>query len=80
MSCDKCTDIHYAQREGKTSDECRCTCHKEKINPLTNPIQPNYIPYYPNHDPCCPTIPYSPIWCGTPYTTCHDITSGRTFC
>lgn len=77
MSCDKCTDIHYAQREGKTCEECKCGCHKERTNPLISP-QPNYIPWY---DPCCPTLPTGPIWCGTqPYTTCHDITSGRTFC
>ncbi len=27
MSCDKCEDIHIAQRAGKQNDECHCSCH-----------------------------------------------------
>lgn len=27
MTCDRCTDIHTAQREGKTQRECGCSCH-----------------------------------------------------
>lgn len=27
MSCDRCIDIHTAQREGKTSKQCECDCH-----------------------------------------------------
>lgn len=27
MTCDRCTDIHTAQREGKTQQECGCSCH-----------------------------------------------------
>lgn len=27
MSCDKCTDIHKAQKEGKTQNGCKCNCH-----------------------------------------------------
>lgn len=27
MTCDRCTDIHKAQREGKTQQECGCSCH-----------------------------------------------------
>lgn len=27
MTCDRCTDIHKAQREGKTQRECGCSCH-----------------------------------------------------
>lgn len=27
MICDRCTDIHKAQREGKTQKECECSCH-----------------------------------------------------
>jgi len=43
MSCDKCEDIHIAQRAGKQSDECHCSCHSGRIdygwswNPLTIP-------------------------------------------
>lgn len=71
MTCDKCTDIHEAQKSGKTQDACKCNCHKES-NPLISP-NPNYIPYYPNYDPCCPTIPYSPIWTISPHTICRNI-------
>jgi len=28
LSCDKCDDIHIAQRAGKQNDECKCSCHK----------------------------------------------------
>jgi len=27
MTCDRCTDIHKAQKEGKTQRECGCSCH-----------------------------------------------------
>ena len=27
MTCDRCIDIHKAQREGKTQRECGCSCH-----------------------------------------------------
>lgn len=28
MSCDRCSDIHKAQLNGKTNEECKCKCHK----------------------------------------------------
>ena len=79
MTCDKCTDIHSAQREGKTTKECECNCHNETIKFPTNP---NYIPYYPPYcppDPCCPVYP-SPIWQVIPQYQPWYVTSGRTFC
>jgi len=27
MTCDRCIDIHKAQKEGKTQRECGCSCH-----------------------------------------------------
>lgn len=68
MSCDKCDDIHFAQREGKTCDECKCTCHINRINPLTSPNTPCY-PY-----PYWQVIPHN----SPTYTT--DPFRGQTFC
>lgn len=58
MACDKCSDIHEAQKNGKTQESCRCDCHKN-INPLTNPITTPYVPNYPYYptNPCCPVLP-----------------------
>ena len=75
MTCDKCTDIHTAQREGKTTKECECNCHNETIR---FPMNPTYIPYCPP-DPCCPVYPYwqvipqyQPTYT-TPNTTCQNV-------
>jgi len=27
MTCDRCEDIHKAQKEGKTNQKCECDCH-----------------------------------------------------
>ena len=27
MTCDRCEDIHKAQRNGKTNQKCECDCH-----------------------------------------------------
>ena len=27
MTCDRCVDIHRAQREGKSNQSCHCDCH-----------------------------------------------------
>ena len=27
MSCKRCEDIHLAQKEGKTQEACKCSCH-----------------------------------------------------
>lgn len=27
MACDRCEDIHQAQRNGKTNQKCECDCH-----------------------------------------------------
>ena len=27
MSCNRCYDIHQAQKEGKTQESCKCNCH-----------------------------------------------------
>jgi len=27
MTCDRCQDIHRAQREGKSNQPCHCNCH-----------------------------------------------------
>lgn len=31
MSCNRCTDIHQAQKEGKTQLSCQCGCHTQNI-------------------------------------------------
>ena len=28
MTCDRCNDIHKAQRDGRTQRECGCSCHR----------------------------------------------------
>ena len=53
IRCGKCADIHNAQLEGKTDKPCSCDCHDK---PNTT-----YIPYNPCV-PCCPEIPYQPIY------------------
>ena len=35
MSCDRCSDIHKAQLEGKQNKECPCTCHNNYTGTLT---------------------------------------------
>ena len=37
MSCDRCSDIHDAQKKGVTTKPCKCECHSE-ISPF--PITP----------------------------------------
>lgn len=27
MTCDRCRDIHTAQKEGKSDKPCKCNCH-----------------------------------------------------
>ena len=29
MTCERCTDIHKAQKDGKTQRECGCSCHNK---------------------------------------------------
>ncbi|KKN46034.1 hypothetical protein LCGC14_0677280 [marine sediment metagenome] len=67
MTCDKCTNIHDAQKEGKTQDECKCTCHGSTVTPLTNPWYDPCCPTIPWYDPCCPAYP--PPFC-PPTITC----------
>lgn len=63
MTCEKCDDIHIAQRAGKTNDECKCDCHNTiSPNPFNPPCPyPHYDPY-----PCCPPWPQpyigDPFW------------------
>ena len=35
MTCKRCEDIHTAQRDGKTQDECKCTCHNTTTSTFT---------------------------------------------
>jgi len=73
IRCGKCADIHNAQLDGKTQEECKCDCH-EKIQ------QPTYIPYCPP-DPCCPQFPpYQPVWTWTNGTADPFPNRGYTFC
>ena len=32
MTCKRCDDIHTAQKDGKTQDECKCNCHDDTWN------------------------------------------------
>ncbi len=66
MSCDKCEDIHIAQRAGKQSDECRCSCHNGFSSSWHWDYNPLIIPY--TGDP-----PFQPS-----YTTCKDDTKSKT--
>jgi hypothetical protein len=29
MSCDRCEDIHQAQKAGLNDNECKCSCHDD---------------------------------------------------
>ena len=31
MSCNRCTDVHKSQRQGKTQDSCKCGCHDQQF-------------------------------------------------
>ena len=53
MSCDRCEDIHKAQRDGKTSDECKCSCHT-----LTQTYHWNTEPQW--------TVPFGQPYTGDP--------------
>lgn len=66
MTCDRCEDIHKAQRDGKTSDECKCSCHTSTTTITSpwhwEPIQPLY---YQPQVPCTGDPPYrlGETWC-----------------
>lgn len=32
MSCQRCLEVHNAQREGKTQESCKCSCHNDHHN------------------------------------------------
>jgi hypothetical protein len=32
MSCDRCVDIHNAQKLGNTVEQCKCSCHSNSTN------------------------------------------------
>lgn len=74
MSCSRCSDIHQAQKEGKTQNKCLCDCHN--INSWTSTTSTPFITWT-NHS-------------GTNVCTCfssttaqcqvHPLTSGNTIC
>lgn len=35
MSCDRCYDIHKAQKAGLNDNECKCSCHDDNISLCT---------------------------------------------
>jgi len=41
MTCNRCEDIHYAQKEGTQLESCKCECHNEKPN--TDWMQKNNV-------------------------------------
>ena len=45
MSCDRCDDVHVAQRAGKQSDECKCSCHNSVFQYHYEWTSPQLIPY-----------------------------------
>ena len=63
LSCDRCDDVHVAQRAGKQSDECKCSCHKGNIFNPNPQFQP---PYYQ------PAMPYT----GDPIPPQYETTCG----
>lgn len=32
MACERCADIHVAQREGKNKEKCYCDCHCKDLS------------------------------------------------
>ena len=40
--CDKCNDIHTAQKEGRQDKPCSCVCH-----PVTTPNHQPYVNLWP---------------------------------
>ena len=54
MTCDRCQDIHQAQREGKTNQSCHCDCH---YCSGTN-TQPLMCTCGRNTTGCCPVHPF----------------------
>ncbi len=65
MSCDKCEDIHIAQRAGKQNDECKCSCHSGTIDYHDSWT---WNPFYPaTQQPCTGDLQFHPS-----YTTCQN--------
>lgn len=78
MTCNKCDDIHQAQKEGKTQNSCECDCHHNNTRgyyyPWTNGCgccpctDPNYY-NKPMHLVCnCPC--HNTQYAFQPFTTC----------
>ena len=70
MACNRCEDVHNAQRSGDTQKGCECLCHN------TFTYYPQYCPPYPD-----PIFPYPVVYTGDPtfgidtgttVTSCED--------
>ncbi len=68
MTCDRCEDIHKAQRDGKTSNECKCSCHT-LTTITTQPWHWETQPFY--YQPQMPSTGDPPWKQGE--TTCRDL-------
>lgn len=75
MPCERCKEIHEAQKSGLTNLQCTCTCHKDHVCPT----QPNWIsPIWVVPTTPCPTIPYyGYTWCGTNTGNTFSITAAN---
>ncbi len=63
MTCEKCDDIHTAQKEGKTQESCKCDCHPVHVCPSPFTPQPEY-PWWtdPTSPGTVPNQPWYPQW------------------
>ena len=79
MACNRCEDVHNAQRFGKTQKGCECLCHDMLINYSPPTYQPYYPQYCPTYQPHYITVPIwtDPVWCGDADSTL-DIDTGTT--
>jgi len=76
MACNRCEDVHNAQRSGDTQKGCECLCHDFNI-------YPTYIPWTPFYSPQPIYQPYPVVYTGdtdptfaldtgTTITSCED--------
>lgn len=74
MSCNKCYDIHEAQKNGLTQKECLCSCHEQSGFPNTTTTSiPNIL--WNNNDTTNGTLDFTPS-----FNLCTCSTTGSCGC
>ena len=71
MVCDKCKDVHEAQKAGLTQLPCLCSCHPTHICP-SYPLCPSY--------PIYPLYPTNPYWITGTWTNDNTLVSPTACC